>query len=455
MWRQVRPVHGRTQGSLHKCLTLLIVSAFVVANLGFLNPVVGGQPSDSFGDARSGHLHAGTDIFAPAGTAIVSPVTGTVVSAGASGGLGGNRIWIQAKDGFFYYFAHLKDVLVSVGQSVTVGANIGTVGSTGNADASSPHLHFSVNGQVGSENPVIDPFDLIKGQVGDASFDANHDGSLSATERSIESQFLTAHPAQGSGMATLSWESLTDVQKRVVSVIVETARKYNVDARTALASGWVESSFNPTAIGDNNSSFGIFQLHRGGELGNLTPQQAFDPKTNAEVALKVFDATDNDTSLSPGWVAAKSQRPADQTGYAAKVNALYADPNWLSDVPLKPDGTVPWTGTSDLPVVDITNAAPISVHVPIPGTGGVDIPSPSDVVGSVAEGFWSGMQAAVDAMMPYIIRATLVIFGLVLITIALHSLSSTAATPLGAAVDGGKNAADNVKKHSANAAELG
>ena len=47
----------------------------------------------------------------------------------------------------------------------------------------------------------------------------------------------------------------------------------------------VESNFSPTATGDNGTSFGIFQLHQGGQLGNLSAQQAYDPVTNARVAL--------------------------------------------------------------------------------------------------------------------------------------------------------------------------
>ena len=47
----------------------------------------------------------------------------------------------------------------------------------------------------------------------------------------------------------------------------------------------VESNFSPTATGDNGTSFGIFQLHEGGQLGGLSAQQAYDPVTNARVAL--------------------------------------------------------------------------------------------------------------------------------------------------------------------------
>jgi hypothetical protein len=44
-----------------------------------------------------------------------------------------------------------------------------------------------------------------------------------------------------------------------------------------------ESGGNTNATGDGGTSFGLFQLHRGGLLGNLTPEQARDPLTAARV----------------------------------------------------------------------------------------------------------------------------------------------------------------------------
>lgn len=44
-----------------------------------------------------------------------------------------------------------------------------------------------------------------------------------------------------------------------------------------------ESGGNTRAVGDNGSSFGLFQLHRGGLLGNMSPQDAQDPVKAARV----------------------------------------------------------------------------------------------------------------------------------------------------------------------------
>jgi hypothetical protein len=49
------------------------------------------------------------------------------------------------------------------------------------------------------------------------------------------------------------------------------------------------------------TSFGLYQLHQGGELGELTPEEAFDPTTNADVALTVVGQVTRDNALwSPG-----------------------------------------------------------------------------------------------------------------------------------------------------------
>lgn len=109
----------------------------------------------------------------------------------------------------------------------------------------------------------------------------------------------------------------------VIEAITQAANEYGIDPKLAIATAQVESGLNPQAIGDGGTSFGLFQLHRGGELGNMSPQQAFDPLTNARRALSEFaNVKKNFPNLTdPGRIAALAQRPADPNGYAAKVNA--------------------------------------------------------------------------------------------------------------------------------------
>jgi hypothetical protein len=106
--------------------------------------------------------------------------------------------------------------------------------------------------------------------------------------------------------------------------VADVARRQGVDPTVAVAMMLVESGGNARAVGDGGTSFGLFQLHEGGMLtaAGLTPDQAFDPRTNAGVALKsLAHEWAKGPNRSPGVIAAASQRPFDPAGYARKVDA--------------------------------------------------------------------------------------------------------------------------------------
>lgn len=99
-----------------------------------------------WGDSRDHgkRKHEGMDIFAPRGTCVVAPIDGIVKRVGWNV-LGGKVIWIVSrKTQHAYYFAHLSTYNVCVGDTVNQGEVIGTVGTTGNARFTSPHLHFGI-----------------------------------------------------------------------------------------------------------------------------------------------------------------------------------------------------------------------------------------------------------------------------------------------------------------------
>ena len=61
--------------------------------------------------------------------------------------LGGHTIYERSADGgTVYYYAHLEHYAdgVAEGDTVKRGQIIGYVGSTGNADPMTPHLHFAI-----------------------------------------------------------------------------------------------------------------------------------------------------------------------------------------------------------------------------------------------------------------------------------------------------------------------
>ena len=103
-------------------------------------PVPGGAISDDFGAPRYGggyHTHEGNDIFAPQGTPIRAPFDGS--ASGANNTLGGISVIVTGSQGYVYN-AHMSGT-AKLG-SVQAGDVIGYVGSTGDAQGTSPHNHF-------------------------------------------------------------------------------------------------------------------------------------------------------------------------------------------------------------------------------------------------------------------------------------------------------------------------
>ena len=110
--------------------------------------------TDSWGAARSGgRSHKGTDMMAAAGTPTVAPVSGRVEHRGSS--LGGLSWWVYGDDGNEYYGTHLSGYENVGAGHVERGTVIGYVGSSGNASASAPHLHFEFHPGGGA---AINPY---------------------------------------------------------------------------------------------------------------------------------------------------------------------------------------------------------------------------------------------------------------------------------------------------------
>ena len=98
--------------------------------------------------------HEGVDIFAPRGTPVLASTEGVVTRVGTNR-LGGKVVWVVGPDGHRHYYSHLDEQAeLSVGQRVAVGTPLGTVGTTGNARGTPPHLHYGVYGRGGAYDPL-------------------------------------------------------------------------------------------------------------------------------------------------------------------------------------------------------------------------------------------------------------------------------------------------------------
>lgn len=121
--------------------------------------------SDTWGAARSGgRSHKGVDMLAARGTAVVAIEAGTISRMG-NGGIGGITIWFKGDSGDDFYYAHLDSFAsgISKGQYVSAGTKVGEVGTTGNAPANVPHLHFEYHPGGGS---AVNPTPLVRSLCG-------------------------------------------------------------------------------------------------------------------------------------------------------------------------------------------------------------------------------------------------------------------------------------------------
>lgn len=96
--------------------------------------------------------HMGVDMRVPAGTPVY-PLAAGVVSNVGTDPMGGNVVNVQHAGNVRTYYAHLSTAKVQKGDKVTTNTELGTVGNTGNASHTFPHLHF----QVWKDGQIQDP----------------------------------------------------------------------------------------------------------------------------------------------------------------------------------------------------------------------------------------------------------------------------------------------------------
>ena len=97
-------------------------------------------------------MHPGIDLAGAYGTPIYATADGTVLRAGWNAGGYGNLVEVDHGRGITTRYGHMSAILVSAGQHITRGQQIGRMGSTGRSTGN--HLHYEVRIDGRAVNPI-------------------------------------------------------------------------------------------------------------------------------------------------------------------------------------------------------------------------------------------------------------------------------------------------------------
>lgn len=130
---------------------------------------------NGYGDARTyggKRQHEGIDIMASndkAGYFKIQSVSDGVIEQMGWLPLGGYRIGVRDKNGFYYYYAHMDEYAkgIKIGERVSCGDILGTMGNTGYGEEGTKgkfavHLHFGIYRQVGGKEKSLNPYYFLK-----------------------------------------------------------------------------------------------------------------------------------------------------------------------------------------------------------------------------------------------------------------------------------------------------
>lgn len=116
-------------------------------------PTSGMTITQYFGATDFNPWHTGIDVDSRSGWDIFAADGGTITNASYGWGGGyGNHVMIDHGNGYVTLYGHLSALDVSVGQTVSKGQRIGTMGSTG--WSTGPHLHFEIRYNGSFLNPL-------------------------------------------------------------------------------------------------------------------------------------------------------------------------------------------------------------------------------------------------------------------------------------------------------------
>lgn len=169
-----QPVEVRPEESGGRASDVPDATAFELAELGatLVVPVAGvarSQLRDNYTEARGDRVHEALDILAARGTPVLSAADGTLLKLFNSRP-GGLMVYaMDSSERYILLYGHLDGYAdgLTEGMPLARGQVIGYVGTTGNAQEDTPHLHFGIlRGQPRIswwEGTPVNPYPLLSG----------------------------------------------------------------------------------------------------------------------------------------------------------------------------------------------------------------------------------------------------------------------------------------------------
>jgi len=120
-------------------------------------------------------MHPGIDLSGSYGTPIYATADGTVLRAGWNSGGYGNLVEIDHGRGITTRYGHMSAILVSAGDHITRGQQIGRMGSTGRSTGNHLHYEVRIDGRAVNPIPFMKSTDYVlamQRRAGSASMDA-------------------------------------------------------------------------------------------------------------------------------------------------------------------------------------------------------------------------------------------------------------------------------------------
>lgn len=154
------PIEAAVPGELAQLSAALVVPVAGVARSSL---------RDTYAEARGERVHEALDILAPRGTPVLSATDGRVLRLFNSKP-GGLMVYATDRsERFILLYGHLDGYAEGLqdGMPLVRGQVIGYVGTTGNAPADTPHLHFGIlRGEPNvswSVGVPVNPYPLLRG----------------------------------------------------------------------------------------------------------------------------------------------------------------------------------------------------------------------------------------------------------------------------------------------------